>query len=249
MNFYICFYYALQTRIFEAFCYLACLGFFYQFFFSFSENSGVFVAGQSFSGEEYVCLLGTALGRRAFCKRPPSVNDVLLNHPIIALGMWEVASCLCSSCSLCSLGLLGAYPRSCTVGSGFSVSPAWTKKGRPVWSSCCLSLLFQVQKKNLLRLPHLKCWVLWAALFCFKHFWVHSRLLKAKFYCKAFHCLPWCFYYLLVGDEISSCMAGIVLVFSNHWLKNKSGWKDFLVLNSVGFLSHKRSSILWIART
>lgn len=128
-------------------------GVFLPIFFSFSENSGVFVAGQSFSGEEYVCLLGTALGRRAFCKRPPSVNDVLLNHPIIALGMWEVASCLCSSCSLCSLGLLGAYLRSCTVGSGFSVSPAWTKKGRPLWSSCCLSLLFQVQKKKLLRLP------------------------------------------------------------------------------------------------
>lgn len=39
-------------------------------------------------------------------------------------------------------------------------------------------------------------------------------------------------------------MAGVVLAFSNHWLKNKSGWKDFLVLNSVGFLSPKRSNIV-----
>lgn len=47
-----------------------------------------------------------------------------------------------------------------------------------------------------------------------------------------------------MGDEISSFMAGVVLAFSTHWLKNKSGWKDFLVLNSVGFLSPKRSNIV-----
>lgn len=98
---------------------LTCLGFFYLLgFFCFSKNSAGFVAGQS-SSPGYVCLPGTVLSRTAFCKQPPSVNDMLLNHPIIVLGMWEVASCLCSSCSMCSLGLLSAYPRSCTVGSRF----------------------------------------------------------------------------------------------------------------------------------
>lgn len=93
------------------------LFFSFQFFFEAPNKTELFVVVDKFSFpvEEYVCLMDAVKGRRKFWKWPPSVNDVFLNLSLITFRMSEVASCFCSSFSICLLGLLGAYTRYCNI--------------------------------------------------------------------------------------------------------------------------------------